>query len=91
MNREGTKKECDIISRTWNAVPAKEIYPGAGEYTIQHEFQYRNDPGVTYHPTRSNIRQAEGHSRKVIKREAAQGSLLLLDEQVNKNKRRNAL
>ena len=84
MNREGTKKECDIISRTWNAVTAKEIYPGAGKFTIQHEFQYRNDPGITYPPARSNIRQAEAHSRKVVKRAAAQGSLLLLDEQVNK-------
>ena len=84
MNIEGTKKECDIISRTWNAVTAKEIYPGAGKFTIQHEFQYRNDPGITYPPARSNIRQAEAHSRKVVKRAAAQGSLLLLDEQVNK-------
>ena len=71
MNREGTRKECDIISRTWDAVTAKEVYPGAGKYTIQHEFQYRNDPAVTYHPARSNIRQAEGHARRVIKRAAA--------------------
>ena len=84
MNRDCTRKECDIINRTWHTVTAKEVYPGAGKFTIQHEFQYRNDPGVTYHPARSNIRHAEGHARKVIKRAAAQGSLALLDEQVMK-------
>ena len=77
MNREGSRRECDIISKTWDAVTAKEVHPGAEKFTIQHEFQYRNDPSVTYHPAKSNIRQAEGHARKLIRRAAAQGSLPL--------------
>ena len=43
MNREGTMKKCDNMSRTWDAVTAKKIHPGAGKFTIQHEFQYRSD------------------------------------------------
>ena len=52
------KKECDFISKTWDAVTAKEVHPGADKFTIQHEFQIRNDPKVTYHPAKSNIRHA---------------------------------
>ena len=58
---------------TWDAVTAKEIYPGAGKFTITHEFQYKNDPSITYHPAKSNIRQAEAHAPKVVKKAAVKG------------------
>ena len=56
MNRGGSWRKCDIISKTWDAVTAKEVHPGAEKFTIQHEFQYRNDPSVTYHLISDRLR-----------------------------------
>ena len=46
--------------------------------------QYRHDPLNTYEASKSNIVDAMGHSRKVIRRAHKQGSLPLLQQQVDK-------
>ena len=50
LSKDTSNKESEIISRTWDAVTAEETYPGSGRYAVTHEFQYRHDPEITYHP-----------------------------------------
>ena len=84
LSKDTSNKESEIISRTWDAVTAEDTHPGSGRYAITHEFQYRHNPEVTYHPTKSNINEAAAHARKVIRKAFKQGSLPILDEQVQK-------
>ena len=39
---------------------------------------------MTYDPSKSNIEEAQGHAKRVIRRAHKQGSLHLLNEQVEK-------
>ena len=87
LSRDTSNKESEIISRPWDAVTAEETHLGFGQYAITHEFQYRHDPGVTYNPSNSIIKEAAAHAKKVIRKAAKQGSLPILDKQVQKMNR----
>ena len=45
---------------------------------------YRHNPKEVYDPMHSNVREAAGHSRKVVQKVHRQGTLHLLEVQVNK-------
>ena len=51
---------------------------------ITNNYQYRHDTAMTYDPSKSNMEEAQGHAKRVIRRAYKQGSLYLLNEQVEK-------
>ena len=51
---------------------------------ITNNYQYRHDTALTYDPSKSNLEEAQGHAKRVIRRAHKQGSLHLLNEQVEK-------
>ena len=82
LNRQNHRREGNLISTIWDNVTAYST-PG-DKFQIMHKYTYRHDPKVTYAPANSNIREAAGHSRKVIRKTAKNGSLPLLEAQVQK-------
>ena len=71
-----------MVQKSWDAVTAREVEPG--RYVITNNYQYRHDPALTYDPSKSNLEEAQGHAKRVIRRAHRQGSLHLLNEQVEK-------
>ena len=82
LSRRNSNRENELVQRTWDAVTAKEVEPG--RHIITNNYQYRHDTSQTYEPAKSNIEEAQGHAKRVVRRAHRQGSLHLLDEQVNK-------
>ena len=82
LSRSTSGRENRLIQDSWDAVTSKEVAPG--RHVITHAYQYRHDPLKTYEASRSNILDARGHSRRVIRRAHRQGSLPLLQQQVDK-------
>ena len=82
LNRQNHRREGNLISTIWDNVTAYSI-PG-DKFQISHKYTYRHNPEVTYAPANSNIREAAGHSRKVIRKTHKNGSLPLLEAQVQK-------
>ena len=80
LSRQNNKKESKIIQQTWDAVTAQEVSPD--KFVIVHNYQYRHDPAITYEPSKSNLAEAMGHSKKVVRKAHKQNSLHLLNQQV---------
>ena len=72
----------ELVQKSWDAVTAREIEPG--KYLITNNYQYRHNTAMTYDPSKSNMEEAQGHAKRVIRRAHKQGSLHLLNEQVDK-------
>ena len=87
LSRRNSNRENELVQKTWDAVTAKEVKPG--KYIITNNYQYRHDTSETYEPAKSNIEEAQGHAKKVVRRAYRQGSLHLLNEQVNKMIKKN--
>ena len=82
LSRQNHRREGNLISLIWENITAKPV--GGDKFQISHKYSYRHDPRLTYSPSRSNVRDAAGHSRKVIRKAHHNGSLDLLEAQVNK-------
>ena len=82
LSRNTSGRENQLIKDSWDAVTSKEVAPG--RHVITHAYQYRHDPEKTYEASKSNVVDAMGHSRRVIRRAHRQGSLPLLQQQVDK-------
>ena len=82
MSRQNHRKEGNLISRVWENVTAVKVEEG--KYEIHHCYQYRHAPEETYKPENSNIFEAAGHSKKIIRKTFKNGSLDLLEQQVEK-------
>ena len=53
-------------------------------YEIHHKYEYSHDADEVYKPENCKIFDAAGHSRKVVRRTFRNGTLNLLEEQVQK-------
>ena len=82
LSRQDHRKEGKLISHVWDNITASET--ANGQYIIEHKYLYRHNPKEVYDPKQSNVKEAAGHSRKVVQKAHRQGTLHLLDEQVNK-------
>ena len=82
LSRRNSNRENELVQRSWDAVTAREVEPG--KYVITNNYQYRHDTAMTYDPFKSNMEEAQGHAKRVIRRAHKQGSLHLLNEQVEK-------
>ena len=82
VNKANHKHQSKLMINLWDNIQAEPIEDG--KFRIYHTYSYRNDVDVTYHPSKSNIIEAAGHSRRTVKRANDNGSLQLLEQQVNK-------
>ena len=82
MSRQNHRKEGNLIAAIWNNVTATQVEED--RYKIHHKYQYRHDADEVYKPENSNIFDAAGHSRKVLRRKFRNGTLHLLEEQGQK-------
>ena len=82
VNKANHKHQSKLMINLWDNIQAESI--GGGKFQICHTYSYRNDVDATYHPSKSNIIEAAGHSKRTIKRANDNGSLKLLEQQVEK-------
>ena len=82
MSRHNHRKDGNLISHVWENITTVKI--AEGRYEIHHCYQYRHAPEETYRPENSNIFEAAGHLRKVVRKTFKNGSLDLLEQQVEK-------
>ena len=82
LNRQNHRREGNLISTIWDNITAHPV--AEGKFQIVHKYTYRHNPEVTYAPANSNVKEAASHSRKVIRKAKGNGSLHLLETQVQK-------
>ena len=87
LSKSNNKRQEELINQSWHNIQA--IDQGDGTFKIEHKYNYRNDPCVTYAPQNSNIIEAQNHSRYTIRKADRNGSLKLLEEQVSKMVEKN--
>ena len=76
LSRQNHRREGNLISLIWENITA-EKRTGC-EFQVLHKYSYRHDPVQTYAPAKSNIKEAAGHSKKLIRKAHNNGSLNLL-------------
>ena len=77
LSRRNLNRENELVQKSWDAVTAREIEPG--KYLITNNYQYRHNTAMTYDPSKSNMEEAQGHAKRVIRRAHKQGSLHLFE------------
>ena len=82
VNKSNHRQQSKLMVDLWDNIQAVRLPDG--NYQIYHTYSYRNDVDITYHPSKSNIIEAAGHSKRTIRRAHDNGSLALLETQVNK-------
>ena len=82
LSRQNHRREGNLISLIWENITAEAV--AGDKFQILHKYSYRHDPEQTYAPAKSNIKEAAGHSKKVIRKAHNNGSLNLLEAQVEK-------
>ena len=80
--RQESNRENKLIRSIWNNVEA--VTGPDGRKRIRHSYVHRHDVSETFPPHKSNVKEAIAHAKKVIHKARREGSLDILESQVEK-------